>query len=78
MCTTALAPAAHATIYFAGVAKSGGEIEFSGVTFTPGTGLPGTFSVDCALIYEATVETFVDQEMVSGRQDQAVKTPDEN
>jgi endoglucanase len=47
-----------ATIFYAGVAESGGEF---GVYGSVGTGLPGTFGVTYDFINEATVDTYVDQ-----------------
>ncbi|KAI7787274.1 glycoside hydrolase family 5 protein [Diaporthe eres] len=47
---------AQATIYYAGVAESGGEF---GVYGTKGQGLPGTFGVDYAFISEAAIDTYV-------------------
>lgn len=52
---------AQATIYYAGVAESGGEF---GVYGTKGQGLPGTFGVDYAFISEAAIDTYVDQNKV--------------
>lgn len=52
---------AQATIYYAGVAESGGEF---GVYGTKGQGLPGTLGVDYAFINEAAIDTYVDQNNV--------------
>ncbi|RWA07678.1 hypothetical protein EKO27_g7427, partial [Xylaria grammica] len=49
---------ASATIYYAGVAESGGEF---GAYGTPGTGIPGTFGTDYQFINEAGVDTHVDE-----------------
>ncbi|KAI0909933.1 glycoside hydrolase family 5 protein [Ustulina deusta] len=49
---------ASATIYYAGVAESGGEF---GAYGTPGTGIPGTFGTDYQFISETGVDTHVDQ-----------------
>jgi endoglucanase len=49
---------ASATIYYAGVAESGGEF---GAYGTPGTGLPGVFGTDYQFINTAGVDTHVDQ-----------------
>lgn len=57
----ALAGSAAATIYYAGVAESGGEFGVYSATATKGTGLPGAFGVDYQFINEATVKTFVQQ-----------------
>lgn len=57
-----LATSATATIYYAGVAESGGEF---GVYGAKGQGLPGRFGVDYAFINESAVDVFVDQEKVS-------------
>lgn len=56
-----LACSASATIYYAGVAESGGEFGVWSATATPGTGLPGTFGVDYKFIDEAGVDVHVDQ-----------------
>lgn len=53
---------AQATIYYAGVAESGGEF---GVYGTKGQGLPGTFGVDYSFISEAAIDTYVDQNKVN-------------
>jgi endoglucanase len=60
----ALLPGASATIYFAGVAESGGEFGVWSATKTPGTGLPGRFGVDYAFINEKAVDTMVDKHKV--------------
>lgn len=75
-----LAGNAAATIYYAGVAESGGEfgvysmsiglvlqarLTNEGSSATVGTGLPGRFGVDYQFINEATVDTYVDQNGVS-------------
>jgi endoglucanase len=63
--STALLPCllsgASATIYYAGVAESGGEFGVWSATSTPGTGLPGRFGVDYQFINEAAIDTYVDQ-----------------
>lgn len=56
---------ASATIYYAGVAESGGEFGVWSATATPGTGLPGTFGVDYSFINEAAVDVHVDQNKVN-------------
>ncbi|KAH8664379.1 endoglucanase 1 [Xylariales sp. PMI_506] len=56
---------ASATIYYAGVAESGGEFGVWSATATPGTGLPGRFGVDYAFINESTVDIWVDQNHVN-------------
>ncbi|PSR99209.1 endoglucanase 1 [Coniella lustricola] len=53
---------AEATIYWAGVAESGGEF---GIYGTPGTGLPGTFGVDYQFINSSAVDVYVDQNKVN-------------
>ena len=55
----------EATIYYAGVAQSGGEFAVWSATSTRGTGLPGRFGSEYSFINEATVSTFVDQHKVS-------------
>ncbi|CAJ2507179.1 Uu.00g083650.m01.CDS01 [Anthostomella pinea] len=52
---------ASATIYYAGVAESGGEFGVYSSTATPGFGLPGTFGVDYQFINQAGVDVHVDQ-----------------
>ncbi|KAI1490441.1 endoglucanase 1 [Biscogniauxia mediterranea] len=52
---------ASATIYYAGVAESGGEFGVWSADATPGTGLPGTFGVEYKFIDEAGVDVHVDQ-----------------
>lgn len=54
-------PSASATIFYAGVAESGGEFGVWSADATPGTGLPGTFGVDYAFISEAAVDVHVDE-----------------
>ncbi|KAI1127883.1 glycoside hydrolase family 5 protein [Nemania abortiva] len=49
---------ASATIYYAGVAESGGEF---GAYGTPGTGLPGVFGKDYQFINQAGIDTHVDE-----------------
>jgi endoglucanase len=57
-----LATSVKATIYYAGVAESGGEF---GVYGTVGTGLPGRFGVDYSFISTAGVDVYVDQNKVN-------------
>ncbi|KAH9904973.1 endoglucanase 1 [Xylariomycetidae sp. FL2044] len=52
---------ASATIYYAGVAESGGEFGVWSADATPGTGLPGTFGVEYQFIDEAGVDVHVDE-----------------
>lgn len=56
-----LASSASATIFYAGVAESGGEFGVWSPDATPGTGLPGTFGVDYAFISEEAVDVHVDE-----------------
>ncbi|KAI0009063.1 endoglucanase 1 [Xylariaceae sp. FL0662B] len=56
-----LLPSASATIYYAGVAESGGEFGAWSADATPGTGLPGTFGVEYQFIDEAGVDVHVDE-----------------
>jgi endoglucanase len=56
-----LATSVQATIYYAGVAESGGEF---GVYGTVGTGLPGRFGVDYSFINTAGIDVYVDQNKV--------------
>ena len=69
VCTAAfcasLLSRASATIFYAGVAESGGEFGVWSATSTPGTGLPGTFGVEYAFIKENTIDIMVDQHKVS-------------
>lgn len=51
---------ASATIFYAGVAESGGEFGVFSATATPGTGLPGTFGQTYAFINETAVDIFVE------------------
>jgi len=60
-----LAANAAATIYYAGVAESGGEFGVYSATATPGTGLPGTFGVDYDFINESSIDVWVDQHGVN-------------
>jgi endoglucanase len=64
LCATLL-PTASATIYFAGVAESGGEFAVWSSDKVVGTGLPGRFGSDYAFIDESGVDTFVDEHKVS-------------
>ncbi|KAI1815028.1 glycoside hydrolase family 5 protein [Poronia punctata] len=57
-----LVTGASATIYYAGVAESGGEF---GAYGDPGTGIPGTFGKDYQFIDEAGVDTYVDENHVN-------------
>ncbi|KAM3073467.1 hypothetical protein ACMFMG_004634 [Clarireedia jacksonii] len=57
-----LATSVKATIYYAGVAESGGEF---GVYGTVGTGLPGRFGVDYSFISEPAIDIYVDQNKVN-------------
>lgn len=56
-----LASTASATIYYAGVAESGGEFGVWSADAKKGTGLPGTFGVDYQFINKAGIDTHVDQ-----------------
>ncbi|TVY27073.1 Endoglucanase [Lachnellula hyalina] len=60
-----LAAQATATIYYAGVAESGGEFGVYSSSKTPGTGLPGTFGVDYKFINESAIDVYVDQNKVN-------------
>ena len=75
-----LAAEASATIYYAGVAESGGEFGaystssdiskkqvFNQAVGSKGTGLPGTFGVDYQFIKEAAIDTYVDENHVCPR-----------
>ncbi len=56
-----LAPLASATIFYAGVAESGGEFGVWSPDATPGTGLPGAFGVDYAFISKEAIDVHVDE-----------------
>ena len=56
---------ASSTIFYAGVAESGGEFGVWSADSTPGTGLPGTFGVEYAFIKENGIDMMVDQHKVS-------------
>ncbi|KIM98529.1 glycoside hydrolase family 5 protein [Oidiodendron maius Zn] len=60
-----MASTAAATIYYAGVAESGGEFGVYSSSATVGTGLPGRFGVDYQFINEATVDVYVDQNHIN-------------
>ncbi|KAH8672843.1 glycoside hydrolase superfamily [Tricladium varicosporioides] len=60
-----LAAKAAATIYYAGVAESGGEFGVYSGSATVGTGLPGRFGVDYQFINTAAIDTYVDQNGVN-------------
>lgn len=57
----ALAASSSATIYYAGVAESGGEFGAYSSTAVNGTGLPGTFNKDYAFLNTATLDTWITQ-----------------
>ncbi len=63
--TAMLAGRAAATIYYAGVAESGGEFGVWSQTSTPGTGLPGRFGVDYQFISESAIDTHVDKNKIN-------------
>src|SRR4051812_17194484 len=56
-----LATSVKATIYYAGVAESGGEFGAYGKV---GTGLPGRFGVDYSFISKPGIDVYVDQNKV--------------
>ncbi|KAK0102767.1 hypothetical protein ONS95_006364 [Cadophora gregata] len=60
-----LAAKAAATIFYAGVAESGGEFGVYSATATPGFGLPGRFGVDYQFINKAAIDVYVDQNKVN-------------
>jgi hypothetical protein len=60
-----LLPGAAATIYYAGVAQSGGEFGVWSATSTKGTGLPGRFGVDYQFISTSGVDIMTDQHKVN-------------
>ncbi|KAK4250293.1 glycoside hydrolase superfamily [Corynascus novoguineensis] len=61
----ALLPGASATIYYAGVAQSGGEFGVWSDTSVKGTGLPGQFGVDYQFISTSGVDVMVDENKVN-------------
>ncbi|KIM95960.1 glycoside hydrolase family 5 protein [Oidiodendron maius Zn] len=56
---------AAATIYYAGVAESGGEFGVYSPTATVGTGLPGRFGVDYDFINQSTIDIWIDQNKIN-------------
>ncbi|ERS98715.1 endoglucanase 1 [Sporothrix schenckii ATCC 58251] len=56
---------AAATIYYAGVAESGGEFGVWSAASTPGAGLPGRFGVDYQFISKSAVDTHIDRNKVN-------------
>lgn len=60
-----LVSSASATIYYAGVAESGGEFGVYSPTATKGTGLPGRFNVDYAFLNASTVPIWVKQNKIN-------------
>ncbi|TAQ84851.1 hypothetical protein B7494_g6824 [Chlorociboria aeruginascens] len=56
---------AVATIYYAGVAESGGEFGVYSSSATVGFGLPGRFGVDYQFINEAAIDTYVNQNKIN-------------
>lgn len=60
-----LAASAKATIFYAGVAESGGEFGVYSPTATKGTGLPGTFGVDYAFLNQTTADIWVDKNHIN-------------
>jgi endoglucanase len=63
-CLSLSVASASATIFYAGVAESGGEFGVYSNTATKGTGLPGTFGVDYQFINKAGIDVHVDQNNV--------------
>ena len=63
--TAALLAPVSATIYYAGVAESGGEFGAWSATSTVGTGLPGRFGREYKFIDEDAIDIYVDQNKVS-------------
>ena len=59
------AASAAATIYYAGVAESGGEFGVYSASAIAGTGLPGRFGVDYQFISESAIDIYVDQNKVN-------------
>ncbi|KAL2061134.1 hypothetical protein VTL71DRAFT_7407 [Oculimacula yallundae] len=56
---------AAATIFYAGVAESGGEFGLYSATATPGTGLPGRLGAEYQFINKAAIDIYVDQNKVN-------------
>ncbi|CAK7234718.1 hypothetical protein SCUCBS95973_009029 [Sporothrix curviconia] len=65
MALAGLAAPAAATIFYAGVAESGGEFGAYSATSTVGAGLPGRFGVDYQFISTAAIDTHVDHNKVN-------------
>ncbi|EMC98736.1 glycoside hydrolase family 5 protein [Baudoinia panamericana UAMH 10762] len=63
--TLLLAASATATIFYAGVAESGGEFGAYSATGVNGTGLPGRFNVDYAFLNASTVPIWVKQNKIN-------------
>ncbi|KAF7879748.1 uncharacterized protein EAF02_007918 [Botrytis sinoallii] len=61
----AFAASVDATIYYAGVAESGGEFGVYSGTGTVGTGLPGVFGQDYAFINKSAIDVYVDKNKVN-------------
>ncbi len=59
-----LLPGVSATIYYAGVAESGGEFGVWSATSTPGTGLPGAFGKEYQFIQQSGIDVMADQHKV--------------
>ncbi|KAN0101437.1 glycoside hydrolase family 5 protein [Hyaloscypha variabilis] len=62
---TLLAAQASSTIYYAGVAESGGEFGVYSATSVVGTGLPGRLGVDYQFISEPAIDIYVDQNKIN-------------
>ena len=60
----ALAAAASAKIFYAGVAESSGEFGVYSQTKQKGFGLPGRFGVDYQFIDQKGIDVYVDQNKV--------------
>ncbi|KAK0618992.1 glycoside hydrolase family 5 protein [Immersiella caudata] len=61
----ALLPYASATIFYAGVAESGGEFGAWSATSEVGTGLPGRFGTDYAFISTSGVDAMADKHKIN-------------
>jgi len=62
---TAFTPFSSATIFFAGIAQSGGEFGAWSPTAQVGTGLPGRFGVEYSFISTTGVDVMVDTHRVN-------------
>lgn len=62
---SAFTASVSATIYYAGVAESGGEFGVYSANAINGTGLPGRFGVDYAFLNKTTADIYVKQNHIN-------------